>query len=166
MIQCFRDMGFSLTNLSDGGEGQSGYKHTLEAKQRIAAANLGRKLTPEQIAKTSQRMRGNKHWVGKKHSDETKEKISAGNKGKLAGARSPRYGRPIPQSQKDAIAAKTSGSKHHGAKKVICIETGVVYETCTAAAIAMTGNKASRSAISKAALGRVKRLYGFTWKFV
>lgn len=166
LIWCFKDMGYELVNMTDGGEGKSGCKHSPETRQKIASSNVGRKPTPEQIAAASKRMLGNKQFAGRKHSNETKQKISAGNRGKLAGARSPRYGKPIPQSQKDAIAEANSGAKHYGAKKVLCVETGVVYETCTAAAVAMTGNKKSRSAISKAALGKVKRLYGYTWKFV
>ena len=123
-------------------------------------------MTPEQRAATSARMSGNRIWAGRTHAEDTKAKISAGNKGKLAGSRSPRFGKPIPESQKLAITKATSGSNHRLAKKVLCIETGIVYDTCTAAAVAMTGNKKSRSAISKAALGKVKRLYGYTWKFI
>jgi len=166
LIWCFKDMGCKLVNMTDGGEGQSGYEHSDETKQKIRAANIGRAQTPEQRAATSARMSGNRIWAGRTHAEDTKAKISAGNKGKLAGSRSPRFGKPIPESQKLAITKATSGSNHRLAKKVLCIETGIVYDTCTAAAVAMTGNKKSRSAISKAALGKVKRLYGYTWKFI
>lgn len=166
LIWCFKDMGCKLVNQTEGGEGQSGYEHSDETKQKIRAANIGRAQTPEQRAATSARMSGNKIWAGRTHAEETKAKISAGNKGKLAGARSPRFGKTIPESQKLAITKATSGANHRLAKKVLCIETGIVYDTCTAAAVAMTGNKKSRSAISKAALGKVKRLYGYTWKFI
>ncbi len=36
LIQCFRDMGFQLTNLTDGGEGASGAKRTEEQRRRYS----------------------------------------------------------------------------------------------------------------------------------
>ncbi|MCR4300616.1 MAG: NUMOD3 domain-containing DNA-binding protein [Sulfuricaulis sp.] len=50
-----------LTNLTDGGEGMSGYVPSDETKRKIGAANRGRVL-----------------------SDETKRKIAAANKGRVA----------------------------------------------------------------------------------
>ena len=40
-IRYFRGMGCPLTNLTDGGEGCFGYKHTAEAKARMSAAKKG-----------------------------------------------------------------------------------------------------------------------------
>jgi hypothetical protein len=112
-------------------------------------------------------MLGNKHWAGKKHTEEAKQKISAGNKGKLSGSKSPRFGKPIPESQKLAISKATSGAQHHMARPVLCIETGTVYDTCGYAAqdIGQFGAYA-RTNIAKAANGTIKTAYGKTWKYL
>jgi hypothetical protein len=43
LISCFRDLGHRLCNLSDGGEGTSGLKHSEEFKQRISTLHKGNK---------------------------------------------------------------------------------------------------------------------------
>lgn len=57
-IKYYREQGAPLTNASIGGEGASGFKHSLEEK-----------------IKRSERAKGNQHWLGKKHSEETKAKL-------------------------------------------------------------------------------------------
>lgn len=70
-IKHFQDSGARLTNISIGGEGCSGYTHSLDAKRRIAAAGIGRKHTPETIAK----MRG------RTFTEEHRRNISIARKG-------------------------------------------------------------------------------------
>ena len=69
LISCFKDMGYKLANLSDGGEGNSGYK-----------------ATPETLTKMSASAKGKQSWAkGKKlkpHTDETKRQMSVAHKGK------------------------------------------------------------------------------------
>lgn len=60
-IDQLRRLGLELTNLSDGGEGQSGYSHSDETKAKMSLARTGR-VGP---------------WRGKKMPDEIKQKISA-----------------------------------------------------------------------------------------
>lgn len=43
LINCFRDMGYKLCNLTNGGEGASGRKISAEHKARISAKLKGRK---------------------------------------------------------------------------------------------------------------------------
>lgn len=57
-----------LTNLTDGGEGQSGFKFSDETKQKMSDNNKGEK----------------NHMFGKKHSEETKLKISFLKTGKIS----------------------------------------------------------------------------------
>ena len=89
LISCFRDMGYELANLTDGGDGTSGYKQTEEhrkknslarkgksatwnvgrkyseeLKKKCGAKNLGKKLTEEHKAKISKHLAGNKYAVG------------------------------------------------------------------------------------------------------
>lgn len=73
-----RDQGKGpLTNLTDGGEGASGFTHSEEAKQRMSKAHLGKILSKE----TRQRM--SEVHMGKKHTEETKQKIGKIHKGKV-----------------------------------------------------------------------------------
>jgi len=59
LINCFRDMGYKLCNLTDGGEGSS-----------------GRKLSDEHKAQISAKCKGKPSWIkGKHHSEETRMKI-------------------------------------------------------------------------------------------
>lgn len=59
-----------LTNLTDGGEGISGYHHTKESKIKIGKASKGRN-------------KGKKHpWFGKHLPEETRIKIGLSQKGK------------------------------------------------------------------------------------
>ena len=60
LIDQYKRLNFVLSNLSEGGEGTSGYKFTPEQRANVKAAHLG-----------------------KKHSAETKAKMSAAKKGKL-----------------------------------------------------------------------------------
>lgn len=60
-----KENGGTLTNLSDGGEGQSGYKFTDDVKSKMSADRTGE---------------GN-GMFGKSHSDESKIKISLSKKG-------------------------------------------------------------------------------------
>ncbi len=46
LIKCLRRMGVSLTNLSDGGEGQSGYVHTAEVRKKLSAALIKARENP------------------------------------------------------------------------------------------------------------------------
>ena len=59
LIDQYKRLNFILSNLSDGGEGTSGYKFTPDQLKNLSVAH-----------------------VGNKHSDETKTKMSAAKKGK------------------------------------------------------------------------------------
>ena len=58
-----------LLNLTDGGEGQSGLKHTEETKRKISSSlvgrswNTGRKLTEEQRMKISETLKSKKYEI-------------------------------------------------------------------------------------------------------
>lgn len=107
LIWCFRDMGYSLCNLTSGGQGVSGLKHrpdVIEALRRRSTGNSyrkgkkaseatlhrmslsqkGKRLSEEHRARMSAAKIGNKNALGKgsrkgiPRSQETKEKIAAG----------------------------------------------------------------------------------------
>jgi len=108
-LEVFKAWGYNLTNLTQGGEGPSGYKHTeehkqnmsklhkgktvsLETRQKISIAVKGRKYSDEQkkmysevakkrgiSAETRQKMHETRRKNNYSHSEETKQKISQNN---------------------------------------------------------------------------------------
>ena len=93
LISCLKDMGYQLTNLTEGGEGASGAKRTSETKKKMSLAHLGKTRPKEVVEKIASKLRGRKHTEehkkkislggkGRVVSDETKEKMSAWQKGK------------------------------------------------------------------------------------
>lgn len=108
-ISRYRQAGASLTNLTDGGEGVPGLKHSPESIERVRQKKLGRKMTPEQRRKHSLALKG--HTV----SASTREKISQANSGKrrtpqqrayLSEALKGRKGKPPTAKQRAASSAR------------------------------------------------------------
>jgi hypothetical protein len=80
-----KDLGTgSLINLTDGGEGGSGYLHTEETKQKLSDIgkgqipwNKGKEASPEAVKHQSESHMGKKNpHIGVKKTEETKAKIS------------------------------------------------------------------------------------------
>ena len=105
-----------LRNMTDGGEGTSGYKHTAETKQIMK----GKKHTDETIKKMSDARKGKIPWnkgkpspcKGKKHSEEFKQKRSEATKGK----NNPMFGKSRTDDQKIKQSETMKGrpSPHKG----------------------------------------------------
>lgn len=75
-IDLFRRRGCSLVNVTDGGEGASGRKHTAEMRARLSAERKGKPLSRETRAAALA------FHLGSSHSPEHREKIAAANRGK------------------------------------------------------------------------------------
>jgi hypothetical protein len=102
-IKVLRDAGYKLVNLTDGGDGVSGMKHSIETRLKLskprseasrakmignknAAGNknmLGHKASAETLEKMSIRMMGNKCSLGHIQTEEHKNNISISLKGKI-----------------------------------------------------------------------------------
>jgi group I intron endonuclease len=63
-------------NLTDGGEGASGWRASPETKQRMSEAHKGLKQTPESTEKTRQGL------LGKPKSEQHKKNLAEANRGK------------------------------------------------------------------------------------
>lgn len=106
----YRDCEFGY-NMTDGGEGMSGYKHTKEAKDKISKVHKGKALSEETRQRISEghknpseetRRKMSDAKKGKPHSEEHKKKIGDAHRGvnrsdeqkqKISGKNHPNYGK-------------------------------------------------------------------------
>jgi len=142
LIACFRDMGYELANLTDGGDGTSGYKQTEEHKKKLQPYLLG-----------------NKRALGHKVSDEAK---------KLMGA--DKIGKPTSAKQKAVSSAIFKGNKFAGGntnnRKWVWIGTHIE----TGEVIRLVGEQAMKDAgvqhanVIKCLNGNRKSHKGYTWR--
>lgn len=98
-----RSQGFPLANLTDGGGGIRGHKHTVETKARIGRAHAGKVISEDTRSKLSALRKGRKlsaehranigkASTGRLATEQTKKKLSElrlGNKHPLGCVRSP-----------------------------------------------------------------------------
>jgi len=180
IIDLLRAMGVALSNMTQGGEGSTGLKHSPESlekmlafhngkrlsdkhklaikrglsredvRQKLRIAAQGKKPSAEALAKMSAAQ------LGRVHKDSTKEKIRAANKG-------------VKKSDKHIL--KMVATKRNLSRSVCCIENSLVFQGFAGAKDWLTVNgwpKASMTPIWQCCHGRDgrKTAYGFTWKFV
>lgn len=131
-----------LVNMTAGGEGVVDYIFTEEHRQKISEAG-----------------------IGKKHTEDSKEKIRQANLNRVFSPETiikmseARKGVPYTEAQRKSSAIRANPR----ARKIMCIETGEVYESITKAARALSLDSSS---LTKACNGKKKSCKGFTWKFV
>ena len=153
-----REFGY---NKSSGGESSVRGLHWHQSKETIekrVQKLRGRKLTQEQRKKLSEAHKGQvSHNKGKPLSKETKEKISNTLKKWNAEHGSPNKGRSYKKTP-EAVLATSRG--HY--KPVVCVETGIIYESITHAA---KRNKIDSSSLSKVCKGLRETAGGYHWRY-
>lgn len=142
LISCFRDMGYELANLTDGGDGTSGYKQTPEHREKNRLASLG-----------------NKRALGHKVSEAAR---------KLMGA--DKIGRPTSEKQKIVASTTHTNNKHAAGntaqRKWVWIGTHIE----TGEVIRLVGEQAMKDAgvqhanVIKCINGDRKSHKGYTWR--
>jgi len=104
LISCFADMRVPLVNMTLGGEGASGSKHSMETRQKMSMAHKGKKLPPksaEHRAKLAEAQTGKSPGnKGVSPSDEVRARLS------LA-----KMGRKIPLETRQKMSAAHKGRK-------------------------------------------------------
>ena len=143
----------------------TGKRHSEETRRKIREANSMRIWSDESKRKLSE---ANK---GKTLSEETRKKISESNKGRTPSERSIKI---TAQNNRERIwseeSRRKSSESHKGIpaynkRKVLCVETGVVYDSMYDAAESV-GLK-SHSSISQACSGKIRshKAGGYTWEY-
>ena len=168
LIACFRDMGVPLANMTDGGEGVSGFVLTDAMKSKLSKSlRMGFLEHPERAAKISIALKGrvspNKGRVASK---ETRKKISDANSGRKHSEESLKK---ISESQIGRVMSEETKSKMSAAAKARKAREGNTFFAPSAtkeqlaewrkkSSDAQIGKKLSnehKSKISAAGIGRV-----------
>ena len=110
----------------------------------------GRKQTEEHKQKLSEARKG------KPRSEETKRKQSEAMKDKPKSEEQKR-------KQSETMKGKYTGAKHPNAKRILCIETGQIFDCIKDAGEIMNCNKVN---ISKCCKGKQKTCGGYHWQYV
>lgn len=103
LIACFKDIGCSLVNQTDGGDGISGFKHSEKTRSRISTSLVGHTVLAETRNALSRSLKGraihtdeskakiSKAQLGKKKPDSMRKKLSDSTKGKLRAHMTPEF---------------------------------------------------------------------------
>jgi hypothetical protein len=137
-IAHFRSKGSCLSNITDGGGGTSGHRHTDETKEkmRISQGKRGPRaaLSQEAKDKISKSNRGNKKRLGKTHTDEVKSALRS----------------KAIENQEIFKKYQLMGPAALS-KKVTCLDDGSIHDSASAAARRYS---VSRSALIELCLGK------------
>jgi hypothetical protein len=141
--------------LSEVHKGQfAGEKHPMYGKHHSEESK--KKMSETQLKNPS------KYWLGKHHSDATKIKMSENRKGKFSGKDSPFYGTHRSDKTKKKIGKANKGRKSKLAKKVICVDTGKIFDSILAASKYIG---CSENSIGNCCRGKTKTGAGYHWMF-
>ena len=135
-------------NLESGGNKNK--HHCKETKRKMSEAKKG-KDNPMYGKK------GENHpMYGKHHTEETRKKLSKIHKGKILSEETKR-------KMSEARKGKYKGANHPQARKIICIETGEIFNTITQAA---EKYKLHATSITQCCKGKLKTSGKKTWRYI
>ena len=176
LIKHYREQGFKLCNVTDGGEGTSGYKATVEQIERNRLTHIGQPAWNKGAKSTEKHIENNRlghigqvPWnkgvrVGPIHSEEFKAKISALHKGNKW-----RQGLPSSAKQKATASALLKGNTYATGNTARRTWVWVGTNTITGEVVKYTGKKEmlkaglQHSNIIKCINGERKSHKGYTW---
>lgn len=165
LIWCFKDMGFELVNMTDGGEGSSGWKHDAETVTKIRESNTGKTRSAEAVA-NSRAARA--EWLERGiHDYWTQERRQAASDA-ISGERHPNFGKKYSPELRAKLSAAHKGKRNESAlKPVRCIDTGEVFPCAMDASRWLQGkgfDKACGPYVAAAARGKYATAYGYRWE--
>lgn len=128
-----------------------------ETRAKMSASRMGNqnakgstwRMSDEARAKISRAMKGKQNCLGRKLSKETRDKIAEGNRNRVI--------------SEDTRKKMSESHKGKTTKKVMCIETGDIFNSVTEASVFV--NK-DGSAISACCRGKQKTCGGYHWRYV
>lgn len=183
----------ALVNMTDGGEGVSGIIYTKDQLTQRSAYMKKAWENPEMRALWVGKLQSGKYFKGKVHSEASKRIISVASKefwmddGKKRNAslamkekwqNDSAFREKITQFQKayqnqPDVRAKNSArnSKYQveqNGKKVVCVESGMIFDSMSCAAKWLQKNGvpgATASHVCKVCKGKLKSAYGYGWAY-
>lgn len=178
-IDFFKSNGVNLCNMTNGGEGISGHKHTPEVCATISAAHKGKKQPIDLVKRRAISCTGKKRNadfckalgernIGRKASEETKEKMRLAHKGKKSSLTAVNKIRAWHTGKKRGDQARKNMSDSQKKTPVRC-GNGLLFNSITSAAEWLKDNgfpKATKTGVWFSATGRRKLSYGFSWEYV
>lgn len=168
-----------LCNFTDGGEGISGYAHTEETKRRLSLAHSGRKQDPQVVEARTEKLRGKKRspefseWLsrlhaGSKRTPEVRAKMSADRMGRKLSPEAIAKTAAWHTGRKRSDESRRRMADAQAKKPVLCVCTGVVFPSISAAAEWLRQNgrdKATKAGIWHCLTGRQRKSYGYEWTY-
>lgn len=126
-------------NLTAGGGGVKGLKFSAESRAKMSAAKKGKP----------------NHWSNGAMPPEVRER--------LADARRSERGRKLTEKQSNAMRVNAKTANAARRRCVMCVTTGVEFESVTAAAL---GNGVSIATVTNLCLGRFKSRSGLNFRYL
>lgn len=125
------------------------------------SGGLRNKVVSERVRKImSQKRQGEKNYMyGKHHTLEAREKIRQSKLGKI----SPMRGKKLSLESRLKISKSKIGKPSNREKKVICIETGDIFESALKASLFIGKCK---DLVKNACRGRCKTAGGYHWRYL
>jgi hypothetical protein len=166
-IVLLKGLGYSLVNMTDGGEGTSGWIPSEETRRKLSIASKGRKHSIETKASLS------KAHTGKKLSPEHKAKLSillmgrvSPMKGKVPhnkGKPSPFRGIKLSEEVRANMSRAQKGHKAILVRPILCHQNNTAYPSIKAAAEALNLHKSN---ISLVLSGKYKQTQSYTFEYI
>ena len=145
LIKEYKELGLSY-NITDGGEGAPGYRHTKETRKKMSAKSKGRKF-PEHV-----KLMVSARFKGVPFTEEHKLKISIALRGRR-------------KSEEARLKMKLSHNYHDLVKIVKCDKIGNIICTYPSIAEASRDTGVLQTHISRCARGKRPSAGGFKWKY-
>lgn len=134
-----------------------GKKHTTESKKKMSEARTGKYTGELNNFYGADHSGKNNGFFGHKHTEESRKKMSKTKAKMYVGKGNPFYGKHHTQEARE----KMKNNRKNAARKVMCIETGIVYDSIKIAA--KETNTCARS-ISAVCCGKRNKANGLHWK--
>ena len=169
LIATFRTAGYALANITSGGDGVSGYKHTLETKKFLAKHHKRLHNLPEQRIKNSERnkLRMQDLRIKNHIRDSAIQYMSVPENREKSrqAAIAQNSSKEFCRKQSERCTARMQDPKYRllMAKSCICVETGQVFQS-QADAARWIGLHAKSQTINKAVSGKLKTAYRYHWQ--